>query len=667
MRFAAFIAAGVLLGACGSEPPRAARPGVFIVGVDGMDPVILSRLMGEGKMPNFAQLARDGSYQTLGTSNPPQSPVAWSSFVTGMDPGGHGIFDFVHRDPKTYHPVSSATSVDEEPPAALRAFGYVVPLWGGEMRNNRGGTPWWDRLVEAGVDVEVYQVPGNFPTPPSKAKVLSGMGTVDLRGGFGTYTFYTDAPVAKANPKGDIQRLSVDDLDLDGIPDTARGILRGPPNQFRLEPGETPGINDYLTTGVTISIDANSDTAAIEVGGNVVVLQEGEWSNWVPVTFDALPLGLSSAEGIVRFYAKQLRPHLQVYASPVNLSPADSPMEIASPGSFLEEVYNGVGYFYTQGLPEETDALADDTFNDDDYLSQVALVLDDTQRLIQFALERFEPGDTTFVYLSDIDLQCHMLWRHGDPKYPQAQPHPAFEPESAAAHQHDIEQFYRGVDEALGKIRDQLPPDTLLIVMSDHGFQPYTRKLHLNAWLRDQGYLVLKDGKTKGHIVQDDVDWSRTKAYGVGFNGLYLNRKGREGQGILSEAEAVAVGKEIAAALTAYRDPENGEQVVLRVDVGAEIYSPARAGEGPDLVVGYNAGYGCSDASTLGEITEVVIEDNTSRWSGNHLMAPEVVPGVLLVNRKLPGEGHQLTDLTATLLQHYGLARPAELQGKSIF
>jgi hypothetical protein len=75
-------------------------------------------------------------------------------------------------------------------------------------------------------------------------------------------------------------------------------------------------------------------------------------------------------------------------------------------------------------------------------------------------------------------------------------------------------------------------------------------------------------------------------------------------------------------------------------------------------VIGYNIGYGCSDESTLGEITEQVLVDNTSRWSGNHLMAPEVVPGVLLVNRKLPGTGHDLTDLTATILSHFGI-RPA--------
>ena len=76
---------------------------------------------------------------------------------------------------------------------------------------------------------------------------------------------------------------------------------------------------------------------------------------------------------------------------------------------------------------------------------------------------------------------------------------------------------------------------------------------------------------------------------------------------------------------------------MLRAYPAAEVFHGERAAEGPDLVVGYNKGYGGSDASTLGEITETVLEDNASRWSGSHLIDPRLVPGVLLVNR--PGVG----------------------------
>jgi predicted AlkP superfamily phosphohydrolase/phosphomutase len=341
-------------------------------------------------------------------------------------------------------------------------------------------------------------------------------------------------------------------------------------------------------------------------------------------------------------------------------------MPITSPDDFVETIFSNVGFFYTQGMPEEQEALKDGVFDDDEYIAQVALIQEDTMRMVDFSLDRFEPGDTTFVYFSDIDLQCHMLWRHDDPKYPDAPDHPAFDPATAPAHAHDIENFYRDVDVALGKIRKRLPADTLLIVMSDHGFQPYTRKLHLNAWLRDAGYLVLKEGKKSGHILTGDVDWSKTRAYGVGFNGLYLNLAGREAEGIVPEAKAGALMAEISGKLEALKDPKGGMSVVLEMYRGTEIYSGPRTSEGPDLVVGYNKGYGCSDESTLGEITEEIIEDNTSRWSGNHLMSPDVVPGVLLMNRKLSSDGHDLTDVTATVLSHYGIQTLPGMTGEPI-
>jgi predicted AlkP superfamily phosphohydrolase/phosphomutase len=637
--------------------------GVFIMGVDGMDPQILSRLISEGKMPNFAKLANEGSYQPLGTSNPPQSPVAWSNFVTGMGPGGHGIFDFMHRDPATYLPVSSATSMGEEA-SALHLFGYVVPL-GGDMENNRGGKPWWDVLHERGIDVEVYRIPGNYPTPPSEAKVLDGMGTTDLRGGFGTYTFYTDTLVEKENTKGDIQIVTVRDLDLDGTPDTATGILRGPPDQLHLEPGQMPKDNQYITAAVTIHLDAESDTAVIEVGDARVLIRQGEWSDWVELSFDMAPMGLMPVTGIVRFHAIELRPQLRLYASPVNISPASPLAPITTPDDFVEELYDELGFFYTQGMPEEQEALKDGVFSEDDYIKQVRLVQEDTWRMLALALDRFEPGDATFVYFSDIDLQSHMLWRHGDPKHPGAPRHPAFDAAAAKGHELAIENFYRDVDKALGEIRKKLPRDSLLIVMSDHGFQPFTRDVHLNAWLRDNGYLVMKQGKTTGYTFLD-ADWSKTRAFGLGFNGLYLNRRGRESQGIVTDGQIDSLISELTEKLEAWRDPENGEQIVLKMFRGSEVYRGPRTGQGPDMVVGYNKGYGCSDESTLGEVTRDVIADNESRWSGSHLMAPEVVPGVLLINRKLERRGHDLTDLTATLLSYFGIQKLPDMTGEPI-
>jgi predicted AlkP superfamily phosphohydrolase/phosphomutase len=650
---------------CGGQRPSAPeRPGLFVLGIDGMDPVILDRLLAEGRMPNFAALAREGSYQRLATANPPQSPVAWSNFVTGLDPGGHGVFDFVHRDPATYQPISSATPPVEDPGTALEFFGWVIPLSRPALANTRSGTPWWDLLVAHGVDTEVYRIPGNYPVPESEAKVLAGMGTVDMRGGYGTYTLVADRPVPADDPKGDIQIVSVQDFDLDGTPDTVEATLKGPPDPFRLRPGQLPGPADHLTTRLTVHLDPEHDAALVRVGAERVLLREGEWSDWIPLRFDALPWGLMPLHGAVRLLAMQLRPEFRLYASAVNFSAERPPQTFTSPADWAAQLYAALGQFYTVGMPEETGALRDGVFSDDDYVGQVALVQEDSRAMLELALDRFAPGDATFVYLSDIDLQCHMLWRHADPKYPGLD-HPARDPAIAAAHAHDIERFYRDVDQALGRVRARLPAGTRLVVMSDHGFQPYTRRFHLNAWLREHGYLVLKDGRHTGRVGLADVDWSRSRAYGLGFNGLYLNLAGREAQGSVRPEQADALLREIAAALEAERDPATGARVVLRAHPAAEAFHGPRAAEGPDLVVGYDQPYSNSDASTLGEIGEVVFDDNTSRWSGNHLIDPSLVPGILLVNAPIAPGAWGLADVTVSILDHYGLPPGPGMAGRS--
>jgi predicted AlkP superfamily phosphohydrolase/phosphomutase len=661
------------LGGCGGPDTAAGPdvPGVFVLGVDGVDPTIVRHMMDDGRLPAFSRLASEGSFQLLGTSTPPQSPVAWSSFITGMDPGGHGIYDFVHRDPENYTPISSATPPpsEVEPAEAIEIAGMYIPTGGGEIANNRGGVPFWDYLHAAGVDVEVYRIPGNYPTPSSEAKVLGGMGVVDMRGGYGTYTWYTDKPILDTSEiKGEVKLVTVQDNDLDGNPETVISTLEGPPDLFHLPPGQEPHDGDYLSTRVTVTLDPEEDVALVQVGDAKAVLLEGEWSPWLEVSFEALPAHMMDMQGAVRFYAKELRPGFELYASPVQIHPGDPAQVISSPDDFATEIYERIGGFYTQGLPEETNALKDRLFDDGDYLSQVALVQQETQAMLDMALENFERGDMSFVYMSDLDLQCHMLWRHKDPKFAFAGRHPAYEPELAQEYAAAIFDIYEHVDRTIARVREALPPDTLLIVMSDHGFGPQTRSFHLNGWLREAGYLVMKDGKKTGFLLsEDDVDWARTKAYGVGFNGLYINLAGREAHGAVSEDEAAPLMREIARKLEAWIDPETGRRGIYQVDSAAEVYSGARVASAPDLIVGYDIGYAASDETTLGEVTELVVEDNTTRWSGNHLGAAALFPGVLLVDRELATTGHDLTDLPVTILEHFGLPPGEGMVGESIF
>jgi len=665
-------------------PVAEPKPGAFVLGIDGMDPVILQRLMDEGKMPEFKRLAAEGSFQPLGTVNPPQSPVAWSSFATGMDPGGHGIFDFVHRDPATYRPLASATPPPSgELPGAVHLFGYVLPLGGETVGNNRSGKPFWDYLEAAGVPTQVYRIPGNYPVPDSAAVTLSGMGTVDMRGEFGKYTWYTDDAFTVAKDhKADLEIVTVEDEDLDGKPDTVHTKLRGPPDIFHLEPGQLPGSNDFLVANFDVHVDPEQPVLWIKFGTDEAVVREGEFTDWMHVSFDALPMGVMPMHGIVRFYAKQVRPGFRLYASPVNIDPASPAQPIATPDGAAEALADELGPYWTQGFPEEINALKDGLFDDDDYEKQIALVHADGERMLAAALARFHPGQCTFMYLSDIDLQCHMEWRHGDPKNPGAPHHPAWREETATRHALDIESHYRNCDRMLGDVRRTLPEGTLLMVMSDHGFAAYTRQVHMNTWLADHGYLFVKEKRShpdgpalipspdgadgRPDIDAGDIDWARTTVYGLGFNGLYLNLKGREARGCVEPADADALVAKLTAELLAWRDDKDGARPVLRVDRSRDIYAAARRAEAPDLIVGYNAGYDCSDASTLGHLTATELQDNDEPWSGSHLMAPEVVPGILLVNRKLPGAGHALPDLTVTLMQHFGLPKGEGMVGRSI-
>jgi len=318
-------ALGSALPSSPAGPSETSPAGIFVLGIDGVDPDLLDRMMDEGRMPNFARLAEEGTYQRLGTSTPPQSPVAWSNFITGRNPGGHGMFDFIHRDPKTYRPLSSATRPPSgETPPSIELFGYTIPLAGDVLENNRGGIAFWDVLHEAGVDVEVYRIPGNYPPTPSEAN-------------------------------------------FDSVPDTVHTTLKGPPDVLHLKPGELPGPNDFLTTGLAVHLDPEEDVAWLEIGDSDVVLRQGEWSDWVEVTFDALPWGLMRFTGIVRFYLKEVRPDFQLYASPVNLAPGDPAQPVTTPDDFIEVLYESLGNFYTVGMPEETNALKDGLFDDDDY------------------------------------------------------------------------------------------------------------------------------------------------------------------------------------------------------------------------------------------------------------------------------------------------------------
>ena len=633
----------VTLSSCGTEIASPSKK-VIVLGIDGMDPNILEKLMAEGRMPNFAELAQRGSFTRLGTSIPPQSPVAWSDFITGMDPGGHGIFDFIHREPETYFPYLS-TSKTEAPERTISLGDWVLPLSGGKTKLLRKGRAFWQILEEHGVPTTIIKIPANFPPAESPGRSLSGMGTPDILGTYGTFSFYTDGP---ERFEEDISGGKIYPVDVLG--GVVRGQLIGPKNTFRKD-------QPKLTVDFTAHVDPQNPVAKIVIQDTEILLNVGEWSDWVRVKFVAVPF-LQSVSGICRFYLKEVRPDFGLYVSPVNIDPLKPAMPISTPNGYAADLAEEVSCYYTQGMPEDTKAFSSDVLGVEDYLGQTGIVLRERLAMYDHVLEEFDSG-LLFFYFCSLDQNSHMLWWLIDPE------HPIYDKELAEKHGHVLYDIYVKMDEVLGKALKKVDAETTLIVMSDHGFAPFYRAFNLGTWLKDNGYIALTDD-SEGEFYTN-VDWSRTRAYPLGLNGLYINQRGREGRGIVDPSEKDGLLDEIAEKLLEVRDPETGMPVIVRVYKTSEAYTNADENVVPDAIIGYHRGYRASWETAIGSFPEQLLTDNDERWSGDHCIAAEAVPGILVANRKVKVADPRLRDLTPTMLQEFGVKPPKEMTGRPIF
>ncbi len=586
-------------------------PKLIVLGVDGMDPGFIERHWDE--LPNLRRLRAEGQFLRLATTMPPQSPVAWSTFITGHAPAQHGIFDFVHRNATTLEPFSSFART--EPSSVSLPLGpYIVPLSPPRIVALRQGQPFWKRLSDSGVPVTVIRMPTNYP-PIAAGQAIAGMGVPDLSGTLGTFNYFTDDPAeySREVTGGRIRKIQVAN---------GRAILPvpGPVNSLR---------KDGLATSadLIIDVDPNVATARIAIGDALTVLREGEWSGWLPLQFTLIP-HLSTVQGMVRVYVKQLHPRLAIYTTPANVDPVSPALPLSFPAGFSRTLAHEIGRFSTLGIPEDTAALRNGILNRSEFQAQANGIFEEEHRELQFALHHFSAG-FLFFYFSSVDQNSHMLWGRYDA---------------------ELLKVYRSIDRAIGETRAMVP-DAELIVMSDHGFAAFDRAVHLNTWLRNRGFLSTR---TAGSGTLADADWSATEAYGMGLNGLYLNLRGREAHGSIEPGEpARALLANLQAQLLAWRDPLNGAPVVTVV--AAAHAAPQNANVAPDLSVGYAPGYRASWQTALGGLGEQEIEPNTDSWLADHCIDPADVPGVLFTSRKQSLNKPALQDVTAMILKRYGL------------
>ncbi len=634
MRHAALaIALAALLGcatACRHASSATASKKIIVLGIDAMDPGFLERHW--DALPNLARLRREGDFKRLGTTIPPQSPVAWSTFTTGMNPGGHGIYDFIHRDPATMTIFSSMG--ETEPPKRVLPIGpYLIPLESGRIRNFRHGRAFWQILGEHGVTASMLRMPNNFPPVDCDSPTLSGMGTPDMRGTFGTFTFFTDDPreESKDVPGGRIVRVTVEN---NRVP----LVIEGPENTMR---------KDHRRSSVTLTVQRDPEHAAalFEVDGQRLLLKQGEWSGWIRVRFPVVPV-LKSAAGMFRIYARRLNPEFQIYVSPVNIDPYSPELPISTPASYSRELADSVGPYYTQGISEDTAALRSGVLSREEYRRQSAEVGHEHWALFHRALDLMSGGVLFFHFLG-IDQDSHMLW---------------------GAHETELLETYRRVDAEVGRVLARSRGATVMVI-SDHGFSTFDRAVNLNTWLWREGFLTLDDPANAGDAEMfAHVDWSRTQAYSLGLNAIYINVRGREKNGsVQSGVEANRVVDEIARRLSELRDPKDGRPVTAAVYKARDVYHGEAASAAPDLIVGWAAGFRASWQTALGAVPRALIEDNKDEWRGDHCIAAELVPGVFLCTRKSRLPDPRLEDLTTTLLAEFGVPKEPGMTGRVIF
>ncbi len=626
---------------------RAKAKRVVVLGLDGLEPTLAEQFMAEGLLPNLAKLRETGSYQRLGTTWPPLSPVAWSSFSTGSNPGKHNIFDFIART-SDYRPTISSVRI-REPKRTMSLFSFIIPLSKPEMTALRRSKPFWTVLGDAGVFSAILRVPITFPPDRFKGVQLSAMCVPDLRGTQGMFSYFIEQGETGTTTEGDV---GGDRILVRREGEAVVGYLRGPVNSLRASRPEMRA-EFRVTRG-----GANGADATLHLDDHQVELKFGHHSEWVKVAFAAAP-GIK-VRGVCRIVLKRFDAPFEMYCTPVQIDPDKPVMPISHPLVYSSYLARKQGPFSTLGLAEDTWSLSEKLMSEDGFLEQAYDIHDEREKMFFDSLEKIRRGLVVCVFDGPDRIQ-HMFWRFIDDK------HPALRDEQRAAHRNVIRDMYKRMDDLVGRTMAQLDSDTALFVMSDHGFKPFRRGVDLNAWLRDNGYLVLKDGKRVGATPYlADIDWSKTRAYAVGLAGIFVNLKGRERDGVVAASEKKALVSEICSKLSGLRDTSQNEIAVREAVAAESVYRGPYVENAPDIIVGYNVGYRVSWDAAIGKCGEPVFSDNMKAWSGDHCVHPALVPGVLFCNRKLPMESASIIDLGPTVLDLFGQAKPAYMDGKSL-
>lgn len=633
------------------RPPKKPRiERAVIIGLDGLDPELVDEYMKKGLLPNFSKIAEYGCFSKLDTTCPAMSPVAWSSFATGVHPSKHGIYDFLTRDPKSYLPDLSSTHIGS-PKRALRIGRWQIPLGKPDLRLLRKSIPFWRILSNFGVPCSILRVPITFPPEHFEGTMLSAMCVPDLMGSQGTFTHFTTAPEGAGPTGGQTVRVKIEN-------NKVTCPLPGPENPLRSDGRE-------LSMPLEVKLLPMKNRAELRAGKTTITLVPNEYTDWVEVSY-SMGFGLK-LRGICRFRLLEISPtSFRLYATPVNIDPLRPIMPISQPVIFSIFLANLIGRFSTLGLAEDTWALNEGVLDEEAFLEQAWANHTEREAMFFEMLRRTPKGLITCVFDGTDRIQ-HMFMRYID------RGHPADASNQPERFEKVIPETYAKMDEMVGRVMESVDPSdpkTLLMVISDHGFKTFRRGINLNSWLLKHGYLVLKPGReATGHWF-DGVDWTKTRAFALGLSGIFLNIKKREAEGIVSPGEeAMCLAEEIAERLTGIVDEGVGRVAVEDVYASHEIYTGPYRDQAPDLIVGYAEGWRASWDCVQGVANHVIFDDNTKAWSGDHCIDPRLVPGVLISNRRFAKQyatRASITDLAPTLLTMFGVPPPKHMDGTAL-
>jgi len=629
---------------------------MLILGFDGMDPGIVMDMIKRGELPHIRRFAEIGSMTQMISTAPPESPVAWASFATGLDPAGHGIFGFLGRKAENYMPFSNASPVVTSAGKNVTIGDWKIPITGGDSHLNREGTPFWDYLMARDIDCTIYKMPSNYPPSEMKrGRAIAGMGTPDVLGSNGIFTLYTSdeqEAMKESSGKGIFNLAYFDDYGV------MEGEIEGPRNVFRQEP-------EPVMIPFKVFRDRVHRTARIDIQGQEILLQEGQMSDWVRLDFTLIPL-LQDVKAITRFYLLDNQgDKFRLYIYPPSIDPGDPAQVISSPESYSRELAGQAGPFYTLGLPADFNAIKDETFSMENYIVQSHSVFQESLKIFDYEFGRFlgKPEAMLFYYFSAIDQGSHIYWALRDPL------HPYYHAEEAKRFGDQIEAMYREFDQIVGQVVKRLPAGIPLMILSDHGFAPLRRQLNLNALLHQNGFLkvVGQPDYSDSFMLLKQANWDNTQAYALGLNGLFINLRSREGNGIVRPEDKRKVMENIKNLLLSLKDPKTGENAVGKVFFPEDIYKGRFLDRGPDMIVGCNRGYGLDYLCATGGMSREIITDNLNRWSGDHIIDPHQVPAILMTNFKITDKRvPAIWDMAPTILDVFGIPTPTPMRGKSL-